>query len=199
MVMAGKHGSPIGFSNLDYIIFQNLDLQGGYRTALAIDGGNNILIEDCNIGRNSGTHGLSVSESASGRYSNNGIIRNNNIDADNHVENYWHAETTDDGLYLQDGSNNWTVYNNTVKGWAHTGIVISTFSDVYKTTNNDVFNNFVTCPDIEYGRGFASYGEKNVLYGNKFHHNVIKDTKTRSQIQSTGIDFYNKIIDGVDS
>lgn len=197
MEVAGLYGSPVTMSNRDYVIFQNLDLQGGRGNGLSINGGNNIIIEDCNIAKDSGTHGLRIAFSSSGRSSNHGIVRRNVIDADNHVANYWHAETTDDGLYFAEGANYWVAYDNIVSGWAHTGIVIGTLSNRYKTTNNNVYNNFVTCPDIEYGRGSAFYGEKEVYYENRFHHNVILNTKCRSQIQAHGIDFYNNIIDGV--
>jgi hypothetical protein len=198
MEVAGKYGTVVYVSNKDHLIFRDIDFQGGIRTGMSLRGVKNVLVENCNIGNRSGTHGFTVYGSDTGRSGNNGIIRNCNIDADNHVHNYWHAETTDDGLVLGDGVSNWTAYNNYVAGWAHTGIMVGTLS-TFHTNNNDVYNNYITCPDIEYGRGSAFYGEEDTFKNNKFHHNIIKDTKTRSQIQSHGIEFYNNIIDGIDN
>lgn len=174
-----------------FITIQNIDFRGT-GNVIQLSAANNCIVENCNIGWDCGTSGLHAN------LSNNVIIRNNIFDTnDNFIDGY-SINNTEEGLYVSNGCNNWDIYGNSLKNWSHTNFNIQLDNPATPITNIKFHNNFSTCPDIDYGRGFtynivASGVGK--CTGNEMYNNYFYNHPIQSQISGDGLKFYNNIID----
>jgi hypothetical protein len=155
------------------------------------DGKSYIIIQDFNIGLNRRT-GITVIHNS--KY---GIIRRNTVDSGNRDWNWGERfELYYEGIQLGNGAQYWEVYNNTVIGWVHSGIVIENGNANYQTLYNKVHHNHISAPNLSYGRGFSILGApEGAISYNEFYNNYITDTSVASQIQGDYNKIYGNIID----
>lgn len=160
----------------------------------------NVEIYNCEIGYRTDFYGLTLMGSANIGCTNI-LIHGNVVDTGDSLKyNYYRGAngSTNNGIWLNRGSSNCKVYNNYIRNWSHSGIAMFNDDNVsYTMHDNEIYNNFITAPLIDYGRGFgADYQEANG-YNNSFHDNTIVNTSVQNQISANGLKFYNNIIDNV--
>ena len=190
------HSSAISLDNVSHIIINSVELQGGYIAALFIDGGSDIKIKNCTLGEMSG-QGIYVKGDA---HPVTGVIIDQ-CQIDSHYTLDYSTATGPDitdengfvktpttrgapeGVMFWGSVKNSIISNNYIKNWTHANINM-TADNGEALTNNEVFNNTLTAPDIAYG-GRIGLDGKNAA-NNYFHNNIITDIK--SPIQFNGHD-----------
>jgi|GEM_PF-4149751 len=163
----------------DYMSIEGLDVRGGLYASIGVKGSDYLIVDTCNIGKDSRYLGLS-SEPGDGYITNtteeessHGIVRNCIIDSDYDVRQYRQFSATcgvQFGISLLQGSDNWDVYNNDIKAWA-IGILGDTFSKYC-----DFYNNEIHFENGNYGKGIQWNGtlEQRVA-ASKFYNNYLHD------------------------
>lgn len=182
-----------------YHAFSSLDIRGGSWESILFQASDGITIDKCNIGWGTGGNGITVQSDIGVRNtSDNGVVSNNIIDSGDRKVDDWYNPNPADGVVLRAGVSGWRVYNNTIKDWGHSGIyIINNVNATYPTDNNLIYNNTITAPDVDYGRGIGADAIAGAAHGNKVYNNIIKDTTIRNQINMEGLEFYYNIIDNV--
>ena len=181
----------------DYISFKNLDIRGGLSASIRMEGCDNWIIEDNNIGLDSGLTGISAAYEASHTTCNNNIIRRNIIDSGDRIFDLWYRRSAEDGILLFGGCSNWLIYGNAIKDWGHTQIYIMGVDVTYPTRNNKAYSNDLSSPDVDYGRGIGVDGIEGQATGTEVYRNYIHDIGVRTQLNANGLKFHHNIISGV--
>lgn len=190
------YASPLYIHDNQHVRVTNLTLEGGYVASLFISDANSISVDHCTLGEMS-KQGVYVK--AEGTTAANIAIQNCTIDS-KYTFDYSDAQGPDivdadgftrtpttrgasEGIMFWGGVQNSTVTNNAIKNWTHANINMSADHDE-ELTNNKVFNNTLTAPDIAYGGRLALDGTNasgNEVYENEIHH-------IKSPIQFNGHD-----------
>lgn len=191
--ISGVRSSALYVNTKNYLLFQDLDFQGGggggYYT-VNMTSSNNITFNGCSIGEDTGCYGLRASASS------NVIVADCNINSGDTFEDYYQSETSEDGIAIFDGCNYWTIENNTFTNWGHTALAIINYGS--GTTNyNIVRDNTFTAPDIDYGRAIQFAGHEGYTVGCKFYRNYIHDMPIGSMLGGPYVEFFNNIIYGI--
>jgi len=177
-------GVVIRIQKKEYITIRDLDVRGG-RTAIEIIGSSHIIIEDYNIGFNSGHMGIWIS----GNYwqpdktpSNYGVIRRCKIDSGYHLSYYYEKAQTEDGIHMRNNVNYWKIHDNVIMDWGHSGIDLWQEDETTTVSFNKIYSNFITSKHVSYGRGFAIKGREGGAQYNEFYGNIIQDTTVGNEI-----------------
>jgi hypothetical protein len=181
------------FTNKSYVNVKNLDLRGGTTACLYMDGGtHHIVTELCNIGLYS-PMGIYTENT------NDSIIKNSSINSGRTYKNTWYTEGADitDGIKLFGGCNRNSIHNNTIINWLHDGITLKNLDDGVTLHDNNVYQNIITAPDIDAGRGLGAESHELNALRNKFFRNKIIHTSEWNQINMPSLLFYYNIIDDV--
>ncbi len=185
--------------NRSYFEIRNIDFQGG---EIRLRACSHYIVEENKIGKDCPGYGLLVRADETGRNttSQNIIVRRNTFDTD--CEIYFadfYRRLTEDAIVLRGNLDGVLCYQNTLKNWGHTALAFRATSVTYPSKNVKIYDNFITAPDISYGRGFSvSCAEvEGENTGNEFYNNYIYDTPTQNQAMINGIKMYNNIIDKV--
>lgn len=176
-----------------YITLSNLDIQGGNQ-ALRIKGGDNWIVEDCNIGAYTGGSGISAN-AETGVYEtcNNWVVRNCNFDTKASGVWGWESKFTSDAIFLAYGCNGWNIYNNTFSDWGHNALSIANLQSPYFCSNNKFHNNYTTSESIDYGRGFGYSSINDLESGNEIYDNVFYNHASMSEINGKALKLYRNI------
>ncbi len=178
----------------DFVLINELDLQGGEVFSAHIIGSSDIVFENCNIGYSSARYGLYAMYGSGGKESNNGIIRNCTIDSGHRIKYNYEYYAVMDGIYLGGGCNYWKVHNNIIKDWGHSGIQIESQNSAYSTSFNEVFSNEISAESVAYCRGFEIAGFERSVRENKIYSNIIRNTSVRNQVMGNDNLVFNNII-----
>ena len=188
-------------ANCSDITINGISITGG-RNAIRIKNGKNITIKNCEIGYRSSA-GAIYADSNLNDSTVNLIISDNIFNSGDSLRyNYYRRSdvrpgdaATQDCINLSQGTVNSKVYNNYIYGWSHCGVYLNNFDKNYPFHDNEVYNNFITAPLIEYSRGLAA----DIIGGHKnsMHDNTVLNTTIQNQINADGFEFYNNIIDNV--
>ncbi len=173
----------------NYITLQNIDFRGS--TNLIQMSGDNLIIEDCNIGLYTGQSGLIITNS------DNVVIRRNVFDTGDRFVDAFEMNNAEDGLIVGNGNSNFDIYNNTFRDWGHTSYNLGVTDVSYPSTNIKFHHNFLTSPDIDFGRGF-NYNigiPIGLATGNEIYNNYFYDHPSVNQISGDGLKLYNNIFD----
>ncbi len=180
----------------DNLIFRELDIQGGYTATIGLAGADNIIFEDCNIGKYSqgrGIIGNQLGLKAKDATSDSIIIRRDTIDSGWQIYANYNRSGMD-GISIQNGANNWKVYENYFKNWDHSAVQVYGYKAEAK--RNKIFKNIVTAPDIAFGRAFESVGTaKGMCSENEFFQNRISRTTARNQFGGDNNKIYYNIFE----
>ncbi len=176
--------SSIKIVEKNYITVQDLDLQGGYN-ALSILGSSYVIIENCNIGLYTGHSGIHVMSSGA-KQSHSCEIRNNFMDSGTRLSHDWEARLGYHGIELINGAQYCKIYGNSIIDWEHGGIFLQSANASLPVSYNKIYDNFITTPDLDYGRAFSTSAivdteTLGICAYNEFYKNYVKDTRTRSQ------------------
>ena len=194
---------PLYIVGRQYLTFDSLDFQGGYEAVKIDCSARNryITITNCNIGYRSGTGVFLTADP-------------NAIQADHVTIAYCNIAsgappyiTTAANKYIADGltiraCDYVSIHDNTLSDWGHTAIYLHAQADAASDTGGfvrygEVYNNTITAPNI-YCRGISTDAQFDGQCSyNKVHHNTIRNTTIRSQINGDHNEFYLNTIDGV--
>ena len=190
--------------NADYITLDGLDLRYGYNT-IRVNESDYLTIQNCNIGFGTDRYGIQ------GEKCNFGILKNNSIVS---VSNNKWKYTYPDQIYSSSGpiiggygnsasdgfmmsGSNWKIYNNYFANWYHACIYQGGHS--YDETNyNEVYDNYFTSANIDYGRAFGwslENGAVGHMSYNRFYRNIVHNMPTVSQIAGDHNYVYYNIFD----
>jgi len=183
--------TALTISGKNNIIIRDLDLRGGYHTVY-LKYNENVIIENNNIGKDCGHVAMTITYG-----SKNGIIRNNVIDSGYRImNNYETVKGAFEAVRMINGAQYFEVYNNTIKNWHHGGISFVSSRADFPTIYNKAYVNYITAPDISYGRAFATMANEIGLCSyNEFYGNYIFNTSVRNQIGGDNNQIYYNIID----
>jgi len=180
-----------------YVKIQNMDFRGGSSTSVRWTNGGYITFDNCNIGWHSDRCGIDVNSTIAGQTVNNCEIKNCTFDTGAPVTFLYDYEdqSTLDGILLQDGCDTWSIHDNTFKDWAHSAFSIVEITAGYSVSNINFYNNYMTAPNIYYGRGIGVIINSGLGSGINIYKNYIYNCPTSNQLSGGQIQFYYNIID----
>ena len=180
-----------------YITVRDLDVRGG-RYTFEILGSDFLVIEDCNVGLDSGHIGIWISQWVGfNNTANYGVIRRCIIDSGYRLSYYYEKAQTEDGIHLRDNASYWEIYDNVILDWGHTGVGLAQFADNTTVSYNKIYSNYISAEHISYGRGFGCGGKEGGCQYNEFYYNVVRNTRAPNQIGGDHNYVYYNIIDTV--
>ena len=183
-------GSVFWITRSDYIRIRHIEFKRGAQ-AINIHGGTGNIIEYCIIGENANTYGVKVMDYNGTESSTYGTIRYCVIDS--HEETY--GNSTVDGVHLEEGVEDWEVYNNYFGTWNHSMVIIaatgSTDSGVFR---NKFYNNYMEGDGSHYCRAFGVKGLDGKCMYNEIYANYIYNTTIQNQINGSYNYFHHNII-----
>ena len=193
----------------DYVTIDGLDIEGGMRGSVGLDGADYVSIKNCDIGKYSnwvGIEGNSTSYSNPGndKTSDNCIIENNTVYSDWKYQYYSYTARTPYGIYIGNGASNWIVRNNYIKDWWME--IFGNSSDNYGISYNiQVYNNEITSPDFAFTKGIEIECGSGPTTSNslkftrwKIYNNYIHDIKsTGIQIGASGNYIFFNIVSNI--
>ena len=187
--------TPLYFNTVNHYEVDHLDIRGGYYS-VRLRASDGIIIDNCDIGNSSTQFGLLGERIADPvNQSDSCVVRNCLFDTDNSLSSDWEVKYTENGLEVY-GGNDWDIFGNTFKNWGHASIYILTGTTATNHRIN-IYDNYMTAPDISYGRGLNVDCIGSNCQDLKIYRNLIKDTPTTNQINNYGTEFYYNIINNV--
>ncbi|MEM1324536.1 MAG: 3-coathanger stack domain-containing protein [Bacteroidota bacterium] len=199
-----KYFIPFDFFATHHYKLQHLDIRGGSGAAIRIFSGQDIEISHCKIG-NAATSGILLTyfhfKSDSTNRPCERISIHDNI-FDSKFEFHYGAFPSNDsnrgcgdGIKLDDGIIDCSIYRNRFKNWAHNAIELEGLKDTVIGVNNNVFfDNYITAPDIPYAHPFGVDGVLGRCQFNEFYRNRIEYCNTASQINGNNNHVHHNII-----
>lgn len=198
---SGTSGAVLIIDGSDHVTIRNLDLQKG-ATVMYIKGSNYFIIENCNLGKGTSQYGIRVF-GEDRRTCGYGIIRNNTLDT--HMQTY-HQEVgsgaLNDAIVFYLTGHHCKIYNNIIKDWGHSGILIYSTSkgDRYSggVSNNEIYDNVMdgTNSPLMRGLDLSSKLEGYCQY-NKVYRNKILNMTKHNNIGGTHNEYFLNITDTV--
>lgn len=185
----------------DYVTLENLDIRGGIMGSVGIKGADNLIIQNCNIGKDAGRSGiLSTGDGLSSpdNTSDNVIIRNNTIYSE-WIYPYWAYDySTPYAVYITDGSD-WSVYNNTITDWWF-GIYVYQDATLI-SENHQIYNNNISSPNFSSSKGIQFFSVDNATNGYEMYldiyNNYIHDVIVAFSFAAAENKVYYNIIDSM--
>jgi len=183
------------FPNTSYIQLFDIDFRGGSSACVRIKDNSHWIINNCDIGYNSG-YGVTIKNSSDIRVSHCQLNSNFIVDQSSLQPGGSGIDYTgcSDGVFVGKASQNIEIDNCFFKNWSHTSFGSNT-DDSTNTINFIRFhNNELTSPDIIYGGriAYSGYSEDGEYYDNYIH-----DISVQNQLGGSRNHFHHNIIDGV--
>jgi len=181
-----------------YLSLSNIDFQGGSNTSVRISDSDYLTFDGCNIGYQSDRCGIDANSTTAGTTVNNCEVKNCTFDVGAPTTFFYNYEdqSTLDCIRLSDGVDTWSIHNNEFKDWGHGALMIEGLTAGYASSNILFFNNYISCTNIYYGRGFGIVTNQGMGSGNKVYRNYFYDVTVNNQVGSAGCEVYYNIIDG---
>lgn len=192
MEYAGGVAYSVYSCNANYITLTNLDVRGGC-DAIHLSNCDHWIIESCSIGWYAGEMGIKAYPSKKGA-SDYVEVRNCVIDSGKRHINSWYNEDPCEGIILQH-ANYWKIHHNVIKDWCHAGVGLSGAEG--PTNFNEIYNNYITFEDVDYGRALGSGDGMENCAHNRFYSNYLYNCGVRLQIGGHFTEFCFNIIDTV--
>jgi hypothetical protein len=190
--------SAVFISGVDYITIENIEVRGG-NYAINNYLADNTIIDSCTVGLYSWS-GILVQGQAVSPYtpSTYGEIKDCTVwSGINHGSSTW-RNGVHDGINLANGCQYWKVHDNDVRNWGHTLIGLGVNDANLRSTQNEIYSNYLASPNTNYCRGMHFEGiAADKCDHNKFYYNYIKDTTASNSFQGNDNEFYYNIIDTV--
>jgi len=191
----GGSMASIYMANKTGITINNIDVRG-YQNGIYADGASELLIENCNIGRDVPWSGFQSFSTGAHPDCSDGIIRNNTFDTWDTLYYAYNSTPTEDAIHLRNEHSSWNIHNNSFINWHHGALVLWQTETGDSMTNITFHDNDITAPDIDYGRAFtiavAGTDTNCAIYNNYIH-----NTTVRNQLTASYWKIYNNIIDSV--
>jgi hypothetical protein len=156
----------------DFVTIEDLELQGSIYNTLRINNASNVIINNCNIGKYSGRHGIMGSNN-----SHHVTISNCRIDADWDYDYIFYTQSTPYGIAVYDNTTFWEIKNNFIKDWWMNIYVISHFakSQYHNIHNNEITSrcSFGKAIQISAGGNWDTPDETFVNFYNNYIHDIV--------------------------
>jgi hypothetical protein len=179
----------------NYLTFNNLDFRGGYWTEVYLSDCNYIIFNGCKIGLYACGSGFEAYGSSHCE------VMNCMFDTgDRNMDTVTDLMNSEDGFHLQNGNYGctyWNIHNNTFKDWGHICFLIWGDSPTNQITDINVYDNYFTCPDIDYCSAFGVKIEPSCGARISIYRNHIYDVPNYSGFATSDLLFYDNIIDGI--
>lgn len=174
------------------VSIEGIAFEGATGPSVQLANCQNVIIENCELGRNASS-GILLSSGT-----NNCTIKYNTIDS-YYSQMYGIGNSTDrgcrDGIRLANDASYNTIENNTIKNWSHYGIeLLNTFSTSAGVNHNLIRYNNISAPDIPYGHPIGTDGPSGRCNENDIGYNLISDCKTTCQINGEKNRFHHNIL-----
>lgn len=197
VVQANGRSTGIRTNGRDYWVIRDIEIRGGGSASLEITG-DDLVVENCAIGWGSGNFGiLGHGYLQDGNNAARVIIRDCTLDSGDRLMHAFEYSAPNDGIKLNYGSQYWEIHDNVITNWGHSGVQIQGWLPDYLSHHNEIHHNTISCPDVDYGRGFAFQGGEGSCDYNSFHHNLVINTRCRNQVSGRYQQIYANIIDTV--
>lgn len=164
-------------ASVSWITVEDLSLEGGGSATVTING-DDITLRECSIGWSAGIHG--ILGYGDGSQSLRVTIENCTIDSGDRLKHDFEYGCPNDGVRLNYGCESWTVRDNTITDWGHTGVNL-TGDDGYPVQYCIVRNNTISSPDVDYCRGLSTAGKEGTCQFNELTFNLVVNTQCRNQ------------------
>lgn len=176
----------------NYVKLLNLDIRGAF-TAINITNGTGWIIDSCDIGMDCGGNGIAAA------VMNSVEVKNCYMDTGDRLMDNFNAQNSADGVHLSYACNDWLVHNNTFIDWGHSTLAISNTNLANPSRRNKWYNNYITVPDIDYGRAFNfdDVDTTTTGTGTEVYNNYAYIMPTVNQFNSRGLSFHNNVINKV--
>jgi len=182
-------------SNQNYLILQDIEIQGGYAFSLAIRGCSNITVKDCRIGSYA-RQAIQIRDNI-GISSTYVTIDNCVLDSKFNFS-YGKDKGIDDGIQITTGANDCVIKNCVIRDFGHSAIYLKALSASDNGVfNNKIFRNLITGENVTYQRGINTDGYENKCRNNEFFYNIIRNTNVVNQINGNNNWIHHNIIDGI--
>jgi hypothetical protein len=183
-------------SKNQFLTFKNLDFVGK-STAFAIQNSQNITIQNCKIGKQTGFEGLAIA------VCKNILIDNNDFNPEHSLQ-YKHNGSyekrgfpsvgTQHAIKLEQQADNVTITNNKIQDWSHGCVYILSQKPTDKFNKITVKNNYISGEHLVYSRAFAvSSTFPYTMTGIAISQNFVYRQTASSQIGGEGVQFTNNI------
>ncbi len=178
--------------NSNQVTIEEIAFEGGTGPSLQLAGANNIIIQNCELGKHASSGLLLVNGS-------NNCTINNNIVNSHYAQMHGIGNGTDrgcrDGIRLANDASNNIIENNTLTNWSHNGIeLLNTFVTSNGVNNNIIRYNHISAPDIPYAHPIGADGPSGRCTGNDIGYNYITDCRTTCQINGEYNRFHHNIL-----
>jgi len=198
---AGLRSAAVFIKEKEYVTLKGLDIRGGNDASLWIVGSDHIIIEDCNVGWESGGQGIFVMGNywENDKPSDHGKITGCQINSGQQelLPNTYPEIYPEDGIHVRNGVHYWEIYDNEIKDWGHTAVGLWQEKASTTVSHNKIYSNLIAGEKIAYGRGYSTQGMDGGCQYNEFYFNTIRNTRTRNQIGGDHNLVYYNIIDNV--
>jgi len=197
----GAFASALRVNNKSFLTFEGITFKGGLYTLLvqtssASEDSEGIIFDDCRV-EDSGQVGIQIKTWDDAYDILNGEIKNCTIDNNDHLTLDYNGERNAVGVQLDEGSQGWKVYNNTIRDWAHNAVRLNGISSRVNQ-NNEIYENLIDAPGAGSGMGdpkalaFGSSAASTCI-NNKFYRNFVTDMKTKINLSGS----YNEVFNNV--
>lgn len=205
---SNKYFTISGIPGTHNVTIKDIDIRGGYGPSIKFEDSNNIIIQDCIIGKHSET-GILFKGNCK-----NAWIKNNIIDSGWDESLVYGFDNTDDssceevgrpvshrgvgdGIIFTGRVHKSYINNNEIKNWGHTGIEFlgGVAIDSLGVNNNHVSSNNIST-NTSYGRAIGIDGIQSKCQQNVFRYNHIKDCKSPIQFNGNNNTFHHNIVEG---
>ncbi len=176
----------------NYVVLQDIEIQGGYSFALNIEGCHNTTVRRCKIGAYS-RQGIIV-----WKYGDvpakEIVIENCELDSKFNFS-YGKDKGIDDGILLTAGAQNCVIKNNAIRDFGHCAIYLKSLSPGYPgVMDNKIFGNLISGEHVTYLHGIGTDGPEGECSRNEFYDNLIIHTTVRSQINGDNNWIHHNIV-----
>lgn len=179
----------------DYITLENLDIQGSMFTSIGLNGADNILIDNCSVGKYSNWSGIwGDMRFQKDKTSEYVTISNCVVDSDWEYDYKFYTRETPYGIGAASGSFHWEIHHNLVKDWWMNIDIVAKYD---ASQYHNIYNNEITGPRNTFSKAIqihagGDHGTPPETYIN-FYNNYIHHTVYGIQITAHNNNFYFNI------
>lgn len=180
-----------------YLEFTDINFQGGSGAALAIIGGQHIVVKDCELGWNGNTGLLLLNNST--RAASEITVEENTFNSGFTFDyGYGSERGCGDGVRLRNGATNCEIFDNDFLNWAHNAIeLLGTSTGAAGVNNNRIYDNEISAASIPYAHPIGADGYYGKCQNNEVFRNWARDCRTAAQLNGNDNWYHHNIFQGM--
>ncbi|HEU4901180.1 MAG TPA: hypothetical protein VFT06_00270 [Flavisolibacter sp.] len=195
----GEQTGTINLYGVNHITIEDLDVRGSIGGTIDMSNARHIEIRRCDVGRDAGHIGI-----RSMNLMDSVTIASCTINSGDTCKDYFQFQHgLQDGIAMNAGTHNYTIWNNTVANWGHSDIEFtsalqdntSKTKGGYTMSNVSIMYNYLTGAGVDYVRpaGF-DVGSTHLTTNIRFRYNYCDSFTVRCQVETAGMDFSYNIL-----